>query len=81
MRLVMSRDRISLFNYDLRRELCDECSSERFHFVPHGTRPATGDCGACGTERRLADMTQTSLIRLVTQPNGDVVIVPLIAWG
>lgn len=73
----MSRDRITLFNYDVRRELCDDCSSERFHFVPPGTQPATGAC-VCGTERRLADMTDTSLIRLVTQPNGDIKIVPVI---
>ena len=73
----MSRDRISLFQYDVRRELCDDCQSERFHFVPIGTRPATRAC-ACGTERRLADMTDTSLIRLVTQPNGEVVVVPII---
>ena len=75
----MSRDRISLFNYDVRRELCDDCSSERFHFVPVGTEPETGECKACGSQRRLADMTDTSLIRLVTQPNGDIVIVPVIA--
>ena len=73
----MSRDRIELFTYDVRRELCGDCSSERFHFVPVGTRPATGAC-KCGTERHLADVTQTSVIRLVTQPNGDFVVVPVI---
>lgn len=75
----MTRDRIELFTYDVRRELCDECSSERFHFIPTGTRPATGAC-RCGSERRLAEVTDTSLMRLVTQPNGDIVIVPVIGW-
>jgi hypothetical protein len=74
----MSRQRLSLFHYDVMRELCDDCRSERFHFVPVGTAPATGDC-PCGTERHLADVTDTSLIRLVTLPNGDVKVVPMIA--
>lgn len=78
MSQLMSRDRISLFNYDVVRELCDDCRSEAFHFVPIGTEPATGECAPCGTERRRADMTDTSLLRLVTQPNGEVIIVPII---
>ena len=73
----MSRDRIALFHYDVRRELCDDCRSERFHFVPTGAEPEPVEC-ACGTQRRMADVTDTSLLRLVTQANGDVIVVPLI---
>ena len=71
----MSRSRLSLFNYDLVRELCDHCSKERFHFVPIGAAPATGACARCGSEAKVADLSDTSLMRLVTQPNGDVVVV------
>ena len=71
----MSADRLSLFHYDVMRELCDDCRRERFHFVPAGTAPDPGKCPACGAIRRLADVSNTSIIRLVTQPNGDVVIV------
>ena len=73
----MMRDRISLFHYDVRRELCDDCRSERFHFVPLGAEPDPARC-MCGTQRRMADVTDTSLFRLVTQPDGDIVVVPLI---
>ena len=75
----MSRSRLSLFNYDLLRELCDNCRRERFHFVPiGGAPPATGPCKRCGTEGKLANLTDTAVYRLVTQSNGDVVIVPVI---
>jgi len=75
----MRRERISLFTYDVLRELCDRCRNERFHFVPTGAAPATGRCPNCGSQRELADFSDTAVIRLVTQPNGDVVVVPVIA--
>jgi hypothetical protein len=75
----MMRERLPLIHYDVLRELCDRCRGERFHFVPPGTAPATGACRKCGSEAKLADVSDTSIYRLVTQPNGEVVIVPLIA--
>lgn len=74
----MRRNRISLFNYDVVRELCDSCRNERFHFVPTGAAPATGACRRCGAEGKVADFSDTAVIRLVTQANGEVVIVPVI---
>ena len=74
----MRRNRISLFTYDVVRELCDECRNERFHFVPSGASPATGACRRCGADAKLADFSDTAVIRLVTQANGNVVIVPVI---
>jgi NMD protein affecting ribosome stability and mRNA decay len=71
--------RLSLINYDVVRELCDHCRRERFHFVPIGTAPATGACKRCGTEARIADLSDSSVFRLVTQSDGEVVIVPVIA--
>jgi hypothetical protein len=74
----MSRSRLSLFSYDLMRELCDHCRKERFHFVPVGGSPTTGACKDCGrNDTKLVDMSDTAVMRLVTQPNGDVVIVPV----
>lgn len=74
----MRRSRITLFHYDVLRELCDNCRKERFHFVPTGALTATGTCPACGTERRIADFSDTAIVRLVTQADGNVVVVPLI---
>ena len=74
----MSRSRLSLFNYDVVRELCENCSKERFHFVPIGAAPATGECRGCGGEGTGSDLSDSAIMRLVTQPNGDVVIVPVI---
>ena len=72
--------RLPLINYDVLRELCDSCRKERFHFVPTGAvQPATGPCRSCGQESKLADMTKSAVWRLVEQPNGDVVVVPVIA--
>ncbi len=79
MRGVMARKRLSLVHYDLLRELCESCRRERFHFVPIGAAPAEGPCKSCGAEARLADLSDSAIYRLVTQPNGDVVVVPLIA--
>ena len=74
----MSTERLSLFNYDVLRELCDNCRKERFHFVPIGAAPATGVCKNCGSQSKLADVSDTSVWRLVTSNSGEVVIVPLI---
>ena len=74
----MSRSRLSLFTYDVMRELCDHCRKERFHFVPIGSDPTPGTCPRCGSERKLADVSDTAILRLVTQPNGEVVVVPVI---
>lgn len=70
--------RLSLTNYDVVRELCESCRRERFHFVPPGAAPSTGPCKACGRDSTLADMSDSSIIRLVTDPNGELVIVPVI---
>lgn len=75
----MSRSRLSLFNYDVVREWCEICRSECFHFVPIGTAPATRTCRQCGKQRTLTDLSDTSIWRLVTQPNGEVVVEPIIA--
>ena len=75
----MSYTRLSLFNYDVVRELCDRCHNERFHFVPTGAAaPAPGPCRDCGEDRKLADTINTSIIRLVTKPDGEMVVVPVI---
>jgi hypothetical protein len=72
--------RLSLITYDVVRELCDTCRRERFHFVPIGAAAATdGPCKHCSGEAKVADMSDTSVFRLVTQPNGEVVVVPRIA--
>jgi len=68
-----------LINYDLLRELCDACRKERFHFVPLGAEPATGPCRRCGSESKLAEISDTAVWRLISHANGDVVIVPMIA--
>lgn len=76
----MAKDRLSLINYDVLRELCDHCRKERFHFVPMGAAPATGPCKSCGSgDSRLADISDTAIWRLITHANGDVVVVPMIA--
>ena len=74
----MPRSRLQLFTYDVVRELCDTCSKERFHFVPTGAAPALGACPRCGSERKLAEISDAAIIRLVTQANGEVVVVPVI---
>jgi hypothetical protein len=74
----MPRSRLHLFTYDVMRELCDNCEKERFHFVPTGAAPAPGTCPRCGNERKLAEISDTAIIRLVTQPNGEMVVVPVI---
>ncbi len=70
--------RVSLINFDLLRELCEQCRRERFHFVPIGESPVTGLCKSCGADSRLADMSDTAVWRLITKPNGEVVVVPLV---
>jgi hypothetical protein len=68
--------RLSLINYDVLRELCDHCRKERFHFVPIGAPAAPGTCSKCGTESKMADVSDTGVWRLLTRPNGEVVVVP-----
>ena len=76
----MPKERLSLINYDLVRELCESCRKERFHFVPIGSvPPATGPCKHCGTVSKLADISDSAVWRLMTGPSGEVVVVPLIA--
>ena len=76
----MSFSRLSLFHYDVVRELCERCRSERFHFVPIGAAsPAPGPCSQCGTEGKLTDTSDTSIMRLVMRPDGEMVVVPMIA--
>jgi hypothetical protein len=75
----MSSNRVSLIHYDLMRELCDHCRKERFHFVPIGTDAATGTCPNCGSDSKLAEVSDTSIWRLMTKPNGEVVVVPFAA--
>jgi len=75
----MSKQRLSLINYDVLRELCDSCRKERFHFVPIGAAPATGACKSCGAQSKLADVSDTAVWRLMTRADGEVVIVPVIA--
>ena len=70
--------RLSLITYDVVRELCDNCRRERFHFVPMGAATAAnGTCKHCAGEAKVADMSDTSVFRLVMQPNGEVVVVPI----
>jgi hypothetical protein len=76
---AMSTKRLSLVNYDLLRELCDSCRGERFHFVPIGAAPEPGVCRNCGAQRKLADISDSSIFRLVTEDDGEITIVPLIA--
>src|SRR3954470_24268080 len=77
--ITMSLKRLSLINYDVLRELCDSCRRERFHFVPIGTAPEPGRCTECGDAGKLADLSDSSIFRLVTDDDGEMVFVPLIA--
>lgn len=72
----MSRSRLSLFNYDLLRELCDHCRKERFHFVPIGESASPAACKRCGKDTtEIVDLSDTAVMRLVMQPNGEMVVV------
>lgn len=73
----MPRSRLQLFTYDVVRELCDTCSKERFHFVPTGAAPAPGTCPRCGSERKLAEISDAAIMRLVTQSDREVVVMPI----
>jgi len=76
----MSFSRLSLFHYDVVRELCPSCGGEKFHFVPIGDAPsAASECGDCGRERAFADLSDTSIRRLVagSSPKREIMIVPL----
>jgi hypothetical protein len=74
----MSTKRLSLFNYDVLRELCGACRAERFHFVPIGAPAQTAPCSECGAESKLADVSDTGVWRLLTRPDGEVVVVPAV---
>jgi hypothetical protein len=74
----MASERVSLVNYDLLRELCGTCEGERFHFVPIGGPAETGPCKTCGADSKFAEVSDTSIWRLMTKPNGDVVVMPMI---
>jgi hypothetical protein len=64
-------------SYDVLRELCDSCRKERFHFVPMGAEPTTGPCRQCGAESKLADLSDSSVMRLITHAIGDFTVVPV----
>ena len=68
-----------LITYDLLRELCDHCRREHFHFVPIGAIPAPGRCRECGAQGKVTEMSDSAVWRLVTQPNGEMTVVPVIA--
>jgi hypothetical protein len=74
----MSPKRLSLFHYDVVRELCAKCAKEKFHFVPTDATPEAGRCSQCGADTSLADLSDTAIGRLITQPNGELIIVPRI---
>lgn len=74
----MSLKRLSLVHYDVLRELCEGCRSERFHFVPIGAVAEAGTCRSCGREATMADVSDSSIMRLITLPNGEMVVVPII---
>ena len=74
----MSLKRLSLVHYDVLRELCESCRSERFHFVPIGAAAEAGTCRQCGLEATMADVSDSSIMRLITLPNGEMVVVPII---
>ena len=59
-------DRLSLFHYDVVRELCAKCGGEKFQFVPTGEDATPTPCN-CGSERELVDLSDTSIRRLVTR--------------
>ena len=74
----MSLKRLSLVHYDVLRELCESCCSERFHFVPIGAAAEAGICRSCGREAKMADLSDSSIMRLITLPDGEMVVVPII---
>jgi hypothetical protein len=75
---AMPTKRVSLFHYDVLRELCADCRREHFHFVPIGAAPATGDCRQCGSKSGVVDMSDSAIMRLVTLPSGEFTVVPVI---
>ncbi len=75
----MTTKRLSLITYDVLRELCERCLEEAFQFVPIGTALLPASCTGCGTDRTLADMSDSSIRGLVTRSDGELRIVPLLA--
>jgi hypothetical protein len=74
--IVLHTTRLSLFHYDVVRELCPACGKEKFHFVPIGAEPEPSTCHDCGSERELADLSDTSIHRLVSRDSGEIAVVP-----
>lgn len=70
-----TKTRLSLFYYDLVRELCTSCRREKFHFVAKGVDPAATDC-SCGASREIAELSDTSISRLVDRDSGEIAISP-----
>lgn len=68
--------RLSLFYYDLVRELCTACGREKFHFVTKGEDPAPTACRDCGSTREIAELSDTSIRRLVVRDSGEIAIAP-----
>ena len=66
----MNVSRISLFHYDVVRELCETCRNERFHFVPIGAAaPVPGLCSHCGNEGKLRNEPAAVNFRRQCQAN------------
>lgn len=66
--------RLSLINYDVLRELCESCANEKFQFVPTGHEAEAGHCSRCGTSTKLADLSDSSIIRLVMRDGEPFVV-------
>ena len=71
----MQTSRLSLFHYDVVRECCEKCGAEKFHFVPKDAEPAASTCTACGEERKIVDLSETSIRRLVSEKR-EIEVVP-----
>lgn len=64
--------KLSLFNHDLVREVCRKCGGEKFQFFPKGEEPSPSVC-SCGENLELADLSDTSIRRLIVSETGFVV--------
>jgi hypothetical protein len=70
----MSSKRLPLVTFEVARELCDSCREETFRFLPIGSELLSSDCQKCGTKQTEADLSETSLFRLVTRGSGRLLI-------
>lgn len=66
--------RLSLINYDVLRELCERCANEKFQFVPTGSDAEAGHCSRCGASTKMADLSDSSILRLVMR-DGEAFVV------